>query len=503
MSNKLQFSTYTKYAPFLVFVAGLCFITSLLFTIKKDAFFSGDAGLKYLMVKQISHGGSYYTIDLNSTAWVKEIWSQGFYPLKSPFVYDSPRGKIVSFPPAFQVISSKLYKWFGFPGLYLVTCLSVPALWLSFIVLLRRAGLRESDIAVGLLLLVFCSPLTVYAALYWEHTLSTFLMFNAVAFLVKPPASPVVAAAMGLLAGMSVWLRPEMLLLCGLIFIVLAFNNYGKHSFTNIVFIVSALSGVIAFFLFNASVYGNILGAHSYQLLENERVTMGRENRSAVLVHINARLLIYFPFILFTLLPVAYLTKRKWLPTASWQLSMIVIIFSLTAPFFLPNAGGKQWGPRYFLPLIPTVLTIFCLTIAGLKISLLKNRILLALLIPVVVYSLYVNVYLAYNTVRDDYAFRVKPGLNYLKGIPGDILVVQNQYITQEFAAITNQKKVFLAEDTNSFEKLGILLKSAGVQRIIYMASDRDHIMRPQNLITGNRSMKQTGGYYFAVYELK
>lgn len=486
-----------------MFVAGLCFITSLLFTIKKDVFFSGDAGLKYFMVKQISQGGSFYTIDLDSTTWVKEIWSQGFYPLKSPFVYDSPKGKIVSFPPAFQVISAKLYKWFGFPGLYIVPCLSVLALWLSFIVLLKRAGVRQLNIAGGMLLLVFCSPLTVYAAFYWEHTLSTLLIFNAVAFLVKPPASSISAAAMGLLAGISVWFRPEILLFCGLFLIVMVYNNYRKYSFTNLVFIISALSGITGFLLFNASVYGNVLGAHSYQLMESERTIMGRENLADIAMHINARLLIYFPFMLLILLAVAYLTKRKRLPTVSWQLSMIVIVFLLITPLFLPNAGGKQWGPRYFLPLIPTAVTIFCLTIAELKISLFKNRLLLSFLIPVVVYSLYVNVYLAYHTVRDDYAFRVKPGLDYLKGIPVDILVVQNQYITQEFAAVTNRKKIFLAENNNSFEKLLSLLKSAGVKRIIYMATDSDLIMRPPNLLTGKRSMKPAGGYYFAVYELR
>ncbi|MEO5996421.1 MAG: hypothetical protein ABIN89_06820 [Chitinophagaceae bacterium] len=512
--------------PFILFVIALLFLVALLFTIKTDVFFSGDAGLKYLMIRQISEGGRYDALNLQSPGWVSDIWSNGYYPFKIPFIYDEPAGKIVSFPPAFQWLNANLYKWFGYKGIYIIPCASVIGLWIWLIAVLKRAGVKPLMISLGFFLLAFGSPLTIYGAVYWEHSFAVLLIFSAVVYLVTPPATYYGTMLLGALSGAAVWFRPEMLLLC-LLFIVMVLYNYFKNKDKgHVVFVFSALAGIATFFLFNIIVYGNSLGAHSYQLAKGSESTTYLQEKLIILTHINARIIIYFPvfiliyvFAIFTIIskPIRFKAKGastgnanlirfdgKRLPSPIInQLTVIAILFSLFTPFVLPNAGGKQWGPRYFLPLVPIVITTLCLATSNLKTTKPLSRKWLTLIVPVIFYVVYLNVYKAHKNLHYDYAYRVKPGLHFLEKNTCDILVVQNQYIAQEIAALFEKKKIFLAENQDSFNRLCKLLQAAGVSRIIYMASDSKNRMLANTLMNGSGDLVQVGNYYFAEYNFR
>ena len=339
------------------------------------------------------------------------------------------------------------------------------------------------------------------------------------------------AILLGTLSGAAVWFRPEMLLLCLLCMAMVLYNYFNSRNKVHIVFIFSAIAGIAAFFLFNSVVYGNSLGAHAYQLSNTGGFIQYIREKFIILTHVNARLIIYFPFFILVYVLTIYIVvslRRKpkpirfkvrgagtenanligfnrnpTPPLIISQLTAITILFSLITPFILPNAGGKQWGPRYFLPLIPIVITTLSLAANhfDIKKSIAKRCILL--LAAIVVYSVYLNVYLAQKNLHDDYAYRVKPGLNFLERNTCDVLVVQNQYIAQEFAALFEKKKIFLAEDKNSFGQLHKLLRAAGIARIIYMASDSKNIMLPYNLMNRSEELKQVGAYYLAEYDLQ
>jgi hypothetical protein len=100
----------------LVFLSGLIYLLFLASFIQPDVFFSGDGGLKFLVVKQINEGHGFKWLFLPHEQWVKNIWDQGFFPIQKPFVYPGTEGYIVSF--RIPIISAFCTKY-SLVGLYL------------------------------------------------------------------------------------------------------------------------------------------------------------------------------------------------------------------------------------------------------------------------------------------------------------------------------------------------------------------------------------------------
>lgn len=501
--NQDKIVTYGS-LPYIIFFLACCFLGVLLFTIEPGVFFSGDAGLKYLVLRQFSNTGVYKTLDFAKPVWVHQVWSQGFYPFKPPFVYSIASGKMVSFPPAFQWINTLFYKLFGYSGIYIVPCASVVLLWAWFIILLRKVNLPSLVVAAGFFLLAFCSPLTVYGAIYWEHSLAALLLFAGVAYLVQQPSSYYRAFLTGLLAGSAVWLRPEAMVLCALLSLTVLYNYYRNRNAADLVFIFAEAIAVLGFFCFNNLEYGNILGAHSIQVLDQGGGSKLKEGLIH-LTHINARLFVFFPAaVLFYALAVyLFIKKRPLMPVVVYQLTVIIVVFSLLTPFILPNAGGKQWGPRYFILLVPIMLTTLCLAVMHIPLTGFPLRRWRFLILLFVAYGLYLNVYKAAKTLRDDYAYRVSPGLRFLGKDSCNVLVVQNQYIAQEFATIFERKHVFLAETDTTFDQLQNKLRSVGITEILYMASSNENKSLANKFKNGGRDLLQVGDYFFGKYELR
>jgi hypothetical protein len=154
---------------YIMFFLSLCYLAFLVSTSRPGVFYSSDGGIKYMVVKQLAEGHGFKYLYLPQPQWVHTIWDNGFFPLKPPFLYPTPEGYLFVFPPALQIISSFFYSTFGYPGLYIIPVLSTVLFWLCVVMLLRRCGLDPLPIAAGLFVLVFCSPLTIYGATYWEH----------------------------------------------------------------------------------------------------------------------------------------------------------------------------------------------------------------------------------------------------------------------------------------------------------------------------------------------
>ena len=488
------------YLPLIVLFFACCFLATLVFTIRPDVFFSGDAGLKFLVIKQINSAGEYKSLNLQQPEWVLKIWQEGFYPFKEPFVYNTSQGKIISFPPAFQWLNAPLYKWFGYRGMYVIPCLSLVLLWCWFLDTLKRSGTSVAMICCGFFLMAFCSPLTVYAAVYWEHTLALLLVFAGIVFHVRQPVSFRQSIILGVIAGLSVWFRPEALVLSSLLAGMALYNYFDKKSIYPLFFILGFMAALIAFFVFNAVAYGSIFGAHGYQVLDQNAAFNDLSGNLIILTHVNVRFFIFFPVAgLFYILAGYLFLKKPVMPAIVFQLTIIILIYSLITPFILPNAGGKQWGPRYFLPLIPLILVT--LSLASIHLTL--SRKWLILLIPLIVYSIYLNVYEAGSTLQSDYTYRVTPGMNFLKKQAGDVVVVQNQYIAQEFAAAFDRKKFFLAENKTEFLQLIDKLRTVGILRVTYIDIDNKGTSLPDSTNQEKTVLKHIGDYFFMEYSLK
>src|SRR5687768_12929068 len=116
----IQKALNNKLAPYLVLLAATGFLLILLSSIQPEVFFSGDGGLKYLIVKQLDQSGTFNHIVSTHPAWVEDTWKQGYYPFQPPFAYEFNNEHMITFPVFFSFLSSFFYGQFGYYGLYII-----------------------------------------------------------------------------------------------------------------------------------------------------------------------------------------------------------------------------------------------------------------------------------------------------------------------------------------------------------------------------------------------
>lgn len=467
---------------YLVALLSVLYLAFLVSSAQPGVFFSSDGGIKYLVVRQFTDGHGFKYLYLPQPQWVQQIWANGFFPFRPPFLYSSPNGYLFVFPPAFQIISSFFYAHFGNPGLLVIPILSTLLLWLGFVLLLRRCGVNPSRIAIGLFILVFCSPLTIYGATYWEHMTAILLLFTGLCYVVKPPSGPVPALIMGLLSGLAAWFRPEAMMMDVLYGLALVYLFIRERQRTSIWFLIGMALGVGSFLLFNKIEFDSFFGIHSRQVVKAGVEGGGEINPFRNLIAnnwINTR---HFLFILF-LLPLAYIWLRykKPLRTRTLLLIGIVLAYCMLTPFIVPNDGGRQWGARYFLPLVTVVLVALLLVDQEWK---LRYPVWMAIIFMLTAaYCLEHNTYKGgIRTLVWENHHRISPDLNYLNQQPGNVVIVSFPYIAMELGYLFDKKYFFLAPDDSSLRQLLPQLKRQGVKQYTYIYDVRVPAVKPTML---------------------
>lgn len=496
MQRDTSQNSRVDFVPWLMMAGGVAFIVALIVLTKEGVFFSGDAGLKYLMLRQMKGGGSYSILNAVKEDWVMKIWHQGFFPFREPFVYDVPTGRVVAFPPAFQWVSLPFYRLMGYRGLYLIPAASIVLLWVSFWKLIGTIDIPVRLRWLLLAVLVFASPLTIYGGLYWEHAIAVSLGFAGISFIARRSSPSLIA---GIVFGLSVWFRPEMLAFCGLAFLSQLIFWRSVYTRQGVLFFIGMSIPVIAFFIFNNLVYGHLLGAHALQFLSDDGTAGYKPSFLNLLTHINFRLLEFFPASIFLVLIIYSLFRQRKYSTAIYQLTFIITCFLIVIPFFIPNAGGKQWGPRYLLPVIPAILVLYALVYSAWRKSVTGNEQLATpirfFFILTSVMGLLINIFWAYAEIRDDYRDRVAPALSWINADKTSVIVLQNQYISLEMAAAFDQKNFFVAETDEQLAMLVDDLVRAGVGRINYLCYRNGPGINPQALKAGYISSVRKGNY--------
>ena len=296
----------------LVLVLAIGYLAFLAEGTHNGVFYSADGGVKYLTVKQVAEGHGFKYLYLPQPSWVQSIWRAGFFPLQPPFVYPSPRGYMYVFPPAFQLASSFLYSRLGFSGLYVLPVVCTVLLWGFMWLLLRRCGISPGRIALAIFLMAFCSPLTIYGAVFWEHGPATLLLFAGLAFIARTPTRIGSAIGLGLISGLAIWLRPEAIML-NLLYALAAFVLYRRERRpVHIAFAACLFLSVAAFMLFNLAEYGSLLGLHGQQLTDpndtDDHLTLLKSLSNVVMT--NYKSIRNFGFILL-LFPIVYRLIRR------------------------------------------------------------------------------------------------------------------------------------------------------------------------------------------------
>lgn len=482
---------------YFVLVLSVVYLVYLSFSIHEGIFYAGDQGLKALEVKQIAQGYGFKYLHLPQPDWVQSIWKAGFTPLRPPSFYNSPNGYLIVYPPAFQIVSAWLYSKWGTAGLYVIPMLSTVILLLWLVLLLKRCGIKPILIAAAVFILVFCSPLALYGVMFWEHLPAVLLLFAGVSFIVSPPRKLWAAAALGMVSGLAVFLRPEALMmdfLYGLAVILLYFWNrrlirdrqllgdrrpFGDIRSIPLAFLTGLAVPVLVFFVFNFVEYGSFLGIHGRQVFVDNnpdtRLTLhhGLENLWQN-NYISTR---HFLLVLLLIpLVVRAIARRKNSDPRPMFLAAIVILFSLLTPWVLPNAGIVQWGARYFLPIIPVILV--ALFLAERQWNLLEDRHIPTWFVGLIVvctgYCFYHNTHGGgFREVRWRYNQRLTKTYQLVDSQPGNVVIVSHHWMINDFAYLFDKDYFFAASNNDSLSRLLPLLKKHGVRRYIFIFDPR------------------------------
>ena len=194
---------------FAVFLASSAIFLILWAGLPHEAFFTIDSGVKFIQVHNLvaSH---YSTVTLQYNG--KDIDPRStISPFQiRPSVYVKGGRNYSVFPILFPLLSSLFYVAMGFAGLYVLPlCGGLLCIPLAYAIakhfVPHRAALSASVFAV------FATPMFFYSLTFWEHTPAVCLLLAAILLLMKSDRSISVALTSGLLLGMSVWLRSEML----------------------------------------------------------------------------------------------------------------------------------------------------------------------------------------------------------------------------------------------------------------------------------------------------
>jgi len=515
--------------PGIVFLLGILLTLWLQAFVSDGVFFSSDAGLKALLsqtiASQIKAGSLPLSMALappeGTAEWVTQLWQQGLYPVASPFAAEIGSQRFVAFSFIFPFVTAPFYALFGEPGLYIVPILALWMIWARFWQIGLRAGWDTASLSLGLFALIFASPLSLYGSTYWEHTLAIALAFWGVSALLYPRKTSVFyphiseirLVISGILVGLSVWFRPELLGLavavCLLVVAGWLFSQYRLMtplSAVDVLIFIGSMACTIGVFLaLNYGIYGHPLGLYGLQIAQQVRVASPSQQ---AYVQLLLGLWRYLPIA--ALAAIAALCspefKRSSLKTTNRfrgfktpnvedvgivslaqneplpgrAALLLCFLFAIALPLLLPaGIGGRQWGPRLYLILVPLLSLVLA---EQLRVGFFQNwarRILLVGTAIALAFGIHMNTLNgAFNIYRDSQVRSTSLLANYVSVHP-----IVTQLRTQEVPWVaTNRQSVahqlwsalpgktfFLTRSPNQIDQLADALAEQDESAFLYV----------------------------------
>lgn len=459
-----------------VLAAGGLFTLYLQTTVREGVFTQGDLAMKYLFTRQIARDGLALDIRLPAQPWEKDLWARGLHPF--PFAVRSLHGReYLYYPVTFPMVSAPLYRAWGFRGLYVLPLASTWAIWLAFVGLARRYGLREPWRAVLLLVLIFASPLTFYSATFWEHTLAVALAFAPVAFALSPPSGAPLARAgsfaLGALLGAAGWFREEMLFLAGLTTVVLALperlRRLGPLAVSRWPFIAGLTTTVACFLAANSAIYGMPLGLHATDFVQWLSQWGRARDAAAFLTGSLGR---HYPIgaALLALLALSWWNRGWAAVTRPAALLMLCLAFCVAVPVLAHHEGGRQFGPRFLLVVFPLsalgggLLVQDALERAGTR----TQWAALLVLCVLVFFGVTANSVEGEHHLRVNYGRR-RVSYDAVRDSEARAVAVSHEFVAQQFTDLVGPKTLFLTLHAAELKLLGLELARHGDQRLLYL----------------------------------
>jgi hypothetical protein len=485
--------------PLFIILAGVAFSLYLQGQVPDGVYFSGDAGLKALLAKQLSSGILRFDLVPPSETWISQLWNRGLYPYAEPFVYQVGSRYYITFPFTFPLVTAPLQALFGDRGLYLIPLLSTWGIWLVFYRTCQHLKFTSWGTSLGLAILIFASPLTVYSAMYWEHTLAVFLAFLGLAVLLNSQETGGVskkqAVLSGIAIGLSVWFRPEFLCLIGLLIILVYgvyFSQFKAHIFNNqlsaIAFIARHKEILVAsmilivgiFFILNYLIYQHPLGIHAIQVVEQSSLSEKISNFSSSFKGLSGFLFSYFTiayFLVFYLLLYGFRRREVKFTLPLTLIYIACLLFVVGVSLLVPPGtaglipGGKQWGPRFLLILMPIISLVAVKEWLDLKATArpLLRYLGMGILAVLLIVSIQKNTYLATLYLKNNHQ-GVLPALTFVQKNPNRIIAISHQFVGQVLEPALNPDKIFFKVDNlQALKELSVTLSDRNDSKFLYI----------------------------------
>jgi hypothetical protein len=430
-------------AALLVLFAGV--ILTLLYQsyLMEEVFFSGDGGIKALMARQFAEGVWQHDLILSAPPWIQALWDQGLYPFAPPFVYEVQDSHVIGFPLTLSVISAPLYAILGYRGLLVWPLLGCWATWAAFLLVARKLGLALPSTVFGLAGLIFASALTPYAAMFWEHAPAVGLSALGMAWALPAKGSRASLGQMalgGFLLGLSFWLRPESWVFAAAAATILA----GVGARLRELGAFAAAAGIpgALFLATNQILYGSPLGLHAVQGGDPAATDVGVFSIAGSLtVSLVEHHPILVPLGLTLLLGWLWRDFRRALGEQAQRTEMAVwaagLVFCVGTVLILPNDGHKQFGPRYWLHLVPLIWIAAALMTDRVLLSpsVTARRVAFSVLGIALVAGVWGNTLEGRRVLMRDYHARMLPSLYLVQEARVDVVAVTNQWVAQELEA--------------------------------------------------------------------
>ena len=475
--------------PWAVMAAGAVFTLYLQGMVRDGVFFSGDAGIKLLMIKQFLAGNLRGFLDLPAQGWVRELWSQGLYPFEPPFIHLHEGHYFVAFPLVFPLLNTPLFALLGYRGLYLIPLVAGWLLWLRFYFVGRSLGLGSRGLALGLAGLVLASPLTLYTAMFWGHTLAVLVAFTGMSLALFPKEGTLglrAALLAGLVTGLGVWFRAETVCLGGATALTIAALSEPGRKFKPAAFYTLGFGGgVILLWLAVSPLFGKYTLGYGHPLGHQAVISgMGLDLQALTdllakgweaFVRLHRNLFGYFPLAgaAAVLLAGSALFRRMGWGRPLRGLVIVYGLFVLTAAPIL-EPPGKQWGPRYMfltLPLICLAAALVWQRISDKSGTLVRIGAAL-ILAGALVLGGNLNLKQGAAALERDYAGRVLPSLEFIKGRKEKVVAVSDQHIAQELAAAFQGRTWFHTREPGELVLLARALYGRGVSSCLFLYND-------------------------------
>lgn len=458
---------------FVIAAVGAALVLWIVLQIPGEVFNSGDGGVKALQVRQAARGDFGIALHLPAAEWVRELWARGRYPFERPFVYATPAGQVPQYPFLFPWLSALPYRALGFRGLVVLPAIALFASWWVFGASTRRAGVPEKWRAVALAALVLASPLTVYGAMFYEHTLAVLLLFPACALAALPGRAPSIAklGLVGALAGVAPWLRSESWCLLAGLGLLALLRAVREREWRWIALPAAALLTAGADLLTNRAVYGSWFGPHGEQVLGamslRQQLVRGAHHLGSSL----RQMTIFAPLLIVLVIALAAIVAfRRRLPAGVPALAGLIAFDLLTVPFVLPVAVGLHWGPRYLLVLMPLLSLLLGLLLPAIAALPALARVVIGSALAIALaFGAWKNSVQGPRELVDNYRHRVWPALAELQAAPDPVIVVNDQYCSTDLAALLPAKSFLLVHGARELGDVASLLARRGMARFLFV----------------------------------